>query len=108
VHDGMARTLFASLFNGDTAKGFILSTIAGTVMFFGHWFFSDHDQQNLLDQHTVQLSALKATVDETSKAIQQLVITTTRTDGKLDTLNQKIDDDRRQSKIEASDRRGRN
>lgn len=47
-----------------------------------------------LDEHTVQIQKLWEGQKETHETLSNVNVTLARIDGKIDTLNQKVDDDR--------------
>lgn len=103
VHDQVVKQILNGWFSSEAWKGFVFSLVVGGLGFAGHYFLSQHDVQAsvqvTLDQHSKEISDLLQSSKDTTVAINQLNVTTTRIEGKIDTLNQKIDDDRQQHKL---------
>lgn len=106
VHEHVSN-IVSTFWKGDAVKGVVLSAIVSSLIYMGHIFLQGHDQQSTLDQHTKQIEALETTAKLTSESVQQLAVTSTRIEGKLDTLSTKIDDDRRAARINDADARNR-
>lgn len=93
MHDQVAR-IVSGIFSGDALKGAAISGIVAIGGWFWHSSVTSHDQDHVLNLHTQQIAELASVSKDTQMSVNQLVVTTTRTEGKLDTINQKIDDDR--------------
>jgi hypothetical protein len=78
-----------------TVKGLIIPVVMGLLGWGGHTLLSAYSVGIEVDNHTQQLKALWDSQRQTHNDIQTVVNTVTRIDGKIDVLNQKIDDDRR-------------
>lgn len=96
MHEIVTHGVLQNLLKSDSIKGVLFSVAIGAALFVGRTFLSSHDQplQTTLDQHTAQINALMIDARDTNKVVQDLTVTAARTEGKIDTINQKIDDDR--------------
>jgi hypothetical protein len=77
-----------------TSKNVMLSAIVGVGGFAIHQAMVWSDVQKDVAWHSAAIKELKANSDLTQKAITDHTVTLSRIDGKLDVINQKIDDDR--------------
>lgn len=81
-------------FNNSTVKSIAISVLVGTGGWAAHTLVGSAGNSQVLAMHGKQLDALTQGQQKTDDALDRLAITVTRIDGKLDTVNQKIDDDR--------------
>lgn len=99
-------------FNGDAFKGAVISGIGAVAVWSGHTLITKHDetrdQATVLAAHTQQIAALQATTNSTQDKVNTIIISQTRMEGVVNTINQKLDDDRRQQKMENIAHNGRN
>jgi hypothetical protein len=89
-------------FNNATTKSLALSILVGAGGWTAHTLIGAQNNGQVLAVHTQQLAELKQGQQKVDEALDSLAITVTRMDGKLDTVNQKIDDDRRTHRAERS------
>lgn len=80
--------------DSNAARGVILSAVLAITGFVVDQKTQAFRAQQKLDDHTIQLDRLEAS-SKASEARQQLLeLSVSRVEGKIDVLNQKIDDDR--------------
>ena len=83
--------LRALLENG-MVKYLLLPALAAVGGFLGHAVVEVPGLSKQVEQHTTQLQNLWTGQAETHKALQDVAVAVTRVDGKLDVVNQKLDD----------------
>lgn len=66
----------------------------GAIGFGSKQVIESYSQSRTLDEHTQQISALFGIAKQNQQALQEAAVGQARIEGKLDVLNQKIDDDR--------------
>ena len=91
-------------FDASWLKSVTLSLVIGGLGWTAHTLLTSDGNARLLTEHTQQLEKLAAGQEKTADALQNMAVTITRIDGKLDTVNQKIDDDRRALRAERNSR----
>jgi hypothetical protein len=75
-------------------KSGMLPTVAACVGFLFHQAVASNEQQHELQDHTTQIQKLIQGQEATHTDLNGVSVTIARIEGKLDVLNQKIDDDR--------------
>jgi hypothetical protein len=84
----------SALFGADAMKTAVVSVVMATCGWAGHTVLEMNAQSKVLDEHTVQIQKLFDGQAETHKSLQDVTTTLTRMEGKIDVVNQKVDDDR--------------
>ena len=84
-----------AFFTSATIKSLLLSVLVGAGGWTAHTLLESNGNAQVLAAHGKQLDALTAGQAKTDDALDGLAVTVARIDGKLDVVNQKIDDDRR-------------
>lgn len=86
--------IFELFLNNTTTKSVAVSILVGTGGWAAHTLVGAQANATVLAAHTQQLERLWQGQGQASAALQGLGVAITRIDGKLDVVNQKIDDDR--------------
>jgi uncharacterized membrane protein len=81
-------------FDISTVKGVILSLAMGAVGFGAHQIVDASSDKHTLDEHTQQIEKLFEIAKQNQLSLQDAAVAAARIEGKLDVINQKIDDDR--------------
>lgn len=89
-------------FNNGTVKSLALSALLGLGGWTAHTLISTEGNSQTLAAHGRQLDTLEQGQDKTQEALQGLSVAVAKIDGKLDVVNQKIDDDRRANRAARS------
>lgn len=86
--------MLKELMDSGILKNILLSGAMAAVGFVSHQMVSSAKQEQILVQHDTQIQKLYEDKATTHKDMNDLTVTVTRVEGKIDVLNQKIDDDR--------------
>lgn len=76
-------------------KSLLLSALIGAGGWTAHTLISTEGNTQVLAEHSRQLEKLEQGQEQTRSTLSDLEVTMKGIDGKLDVVNQKIDDDRR-------------
>jgi Tfp pilus assembly protein PilN len=79
-------------FESGTVKSITISAIMALLGFAARQLLEVNTQQTILVQHSQILEKQSASLDALAQSVQGLSVTTTRIDGKLDVLKQRLDD----------------
>lgn len=82
------------LLESGTVKGIILSLAFATVGFVAKTAVQEYTVKTAVEDHTKAIADLQTGQNVTHAQIEGISVTLTAIGGKLDVLNQKIDDDR--------------
>lgn len=85
---------FQSLIGSDTIRTAAISGTMAIIGWVSHTMLELNGQAAQLQSHDAQIKALFSGQRETHEALQSLTTTVVRVEGKIDVVNQKIDDDR--------------
>lgn len=83
------------LFNSALAKGVFASLLVGLGGWTAHTLVEARSNSQMLSAHTQQLDRLEAGQTKQEDTLKGLGVAVAQINGKLDVVNQKIDDDRR-------------
>lgn len=81
--------------NNAATKSVAVSILVGAFGWTAHTLIITQSNGQTLTEHTAQLNSLEEGQKDTREVLQLLSVTIAKMDGKLDVVNQKIDDDRR-------------
>lgn len=73
-------------------RSIALSLLMGVVGYAGHQIIESVHQQTVIDQHTTQLQQLEKIIDSQQHELQANSLAMLRIEGKVDVVNQKLDD----------------
>lgn len=82
------------LMDSGTAKGIVLSLALTALGFVGKAAVQEFKVNDAIESHTKAITALQTGQDTTHEKLEGISVTLTQLGGKLDVINQKIDDDR--------------
>lgn len=83
-----------SVFDNGIVKNIAISLAMGAVGFGSHQVIESVGQQRQLETQSMQIQKLFEGQSQTHTQVQDLSVALARMEGKIDVLNQKIDDDR--------------
>jgi hypothetical protein len=83
-----------NIFDSAVVKNIAISLLMGAVGFGSHQMIESVSQTKQLDTQTAQIQKLFEGQTATHTQVEDLGVALARMEGKLDVLNQKIDDDR--------------
>lgn len=82
------------LLDSKTLRTGVISVTMAILGYAGHAAIEVNKQGDILDAHTATIQELKKGQDETHHVLADLTTAVVRVEGKVDVVNQKIDDDR--------------
>jgi peptidoglycan hydrolase CwlO-like protein len=83
-----------NIFENSVVKNIAISLVMGAIGFGTHQAVESVSQTHQLETQNTQIQKLFEGQSETHTQVQDLSVALARMEGKLDVLNQKIDDDR--------------
>jgi hypothetical protein len=83
-----------NIFESGTVKSIAIGLVMSAVGFGSHQVIESVSQAHQLESQSAQIQKLFEGQSETHTQVQDLSVALARMEGKLDVLNQKIDDDR--------------
>lgn len=83
-----------NIFENSTVKGIALSLAMGAIGFGSKQVIESYGQIHMLDEHTQQIGKLFEIAKQNQQNLQESAVSMARIEGKIDVLNQKVDDDR--------------
>jgi hypothetical protein len=86
--------VFHALTDNDTVRTVFIAIVTGALGWGSHAVMELNVQSQRLETHDKQLQVLFEGQNRTHQALQDLNTTIVRVEGKIDVVNQKIDDDR--------------
>jgi hypothetical protein len=78
----------------DTVKTIGIALLTGAIGFGSKQVIESYGQNHVVEEHTQQIGKLFDIAKKTQDGLQEQAVTTARIEGKIDVINQKIDDDR--------------